>query len=574
MSVLVAVGLQSLTARGATEEVQAARGADSAAVNLPLTGIDSGAGQTQDDSTIYLPLTNKDGVAPSPSATTTVTPTTTITPTIEPSPTPTVTIAADLFVDDTNTTDTQDGSAEHPYANVQAAIDAASGNAITVAVAAGVYSENILIQDKTVHLYGGFVGGTLADYSSGDGGNFTDRNPTTNVSHLQGDKTDSVVTLVEAGASTVDGFRITNGTRSLIPEFGDRGGGIFVSGGAPTISYNLIENNDTRPPGSDGAEPLGGGIFAQGADIAILNNTIRKNISGRGGGIAIDGGIITIRGNTVQENSGGGPTNGDHGGGVYVFSPHAEISHNLIIGNEIGREENYGWGGGILVYGQGSFARLSFNTITENYAPSIGSGVFIDEGAIAILDHELIYNNQCPDGGTTGGVGLYVDGNINTKIGSHVTVLHTTITSHNCPTQGGNGLYVEAYSGVTVTNSIFWGNSNSNSDEADDIFVDETSQITFTYTIAEKAITGEGNLSVDPLFANPAQHDYHLRSTAGRWDPTANDGDGGFVIDANHSPAIDAADPASAFANEPTPNGARANLGVYGNTAEASKSSP
>jgi hypothetical protein len=45
-------------------------------------------------------------------------------------------------------------------------------------------------------------------------------------------------------------------------------------------------------------------------------------------------------------------------------------------------------------------------------------------------------------------------------------------------------------------------------------------------------------------------------------------------VDANHSPAIDAADPAAAYANEPSPNGSRANMGVYGNTAEASKSNP
>ena len=39
---------------------------------------------------------------------------------------------ADLFVDDTNTSGSADGSRQHPYANLQAAIDAASGNAITI----------------------------------------------------------------------------------------------------------------------------------------------------------------------------------------------------------------------------------------------------------------------------------------------------------------------------------------------------------------------------------------------------------------------------------------------------------
>lgn len=124
-----------------------------------------------------------------------------------------------------------------------------------------------------------------------------------------------------------------------------------------------------------------GGIFASGSDITILNNVIRNNTSGRGGGIAINGGIVTIRGNTVQDNHGRGLINGDHGGGSTSRPPQAEISHNLITGNEIGEDLDYGWGGGIIVYGEGSNALLSFNTITGNYAPSVGSGVFIDDGA-------------------------------------------------------------------------------------------------------------------------------------------------------------------------------------------------
>ena len=57
-----------------------------------------------------------------------------------------------------------------------------------------------------------------------------------------------------------------------------------------------------------------------------------------------------------------------------------------------------------------------------------------------------------------------------------------------------------------------------------------------------------------------------------RWNPAADGKKGGWKIDAAHSPAIDAADPASPFNLEPAPNGGRANLGAYGNTAEASKS--
>ncbi|MFQ5855276.1 MAG: NosD domain-containing protein, partial [Anaerolineae bacterium] len=64
-----------------------------------------------------------------------------------------------------------------------------------------------------------------------------------------------------------------------------------------------------------------------------------------------------------------------------------------------------------------------------------------------------------------------------------------------------------------------------------------------------------GNIAADPAFVNAASNDFHLRST-----PTL-------------SPAIDAGDPSSDYANEPEPNGGRINMGAYGNTSEAATSS-
>ena len=240
------------------------------------------------------------------------------------------------------------------------------------------------------------------------------------------------------------------------------------------------------------SDPLGGGIYAEGSDISILANIVRGNTAGRGGGIAIVGGEVHIRGNTIVDNTGVS----DHGGGLYIAAPGADISGNRIVGNAIGRELGYGWGGGIVVYGEGSSAVLSHNDVTGNYAPSVGSGVFIDDGAIAILDHELIHDNVCPDGGTTGGVGIYVDG-YGTTVGSQVTIVDTTVAGHDCQTQGGNGLYVEEQSAVTIRDSIFWDNGG------DDFIADATSRISATYTLSRESLPGSGNISTDPLFADP-----------------------------------------------------------------------
>jgi hypothetical protein len=72
----------------------------------------------------------------------------------------------------------------------------------------------------------------------------------------------------------------------------------------------------------------------------------------------------------------------------------------------------------------------------------------------------------------------------------------------------------------------------------------------------------------DPRFADPAHLDFHPLSTGGRWDPVTTN----YVLDGSSSPLVDAGSPTASFALEPTPNGSRLNIGLYGNSSEASKS--
>lgn len=79
----------------------------------------------------------------------------------------------------------------------------------------------------------------------------------------------------------------------------------------------------------------------------------------------------------------------------------------------------------------------------------------------------------------------------------------------------------------------------------------------------------KNSFGYDPLFANPAAMDYHLKSQFGRYNPAT----GTYTTaDTNTSRLIDLGDPAAAFGNEPAPNGGRINVGLYGNTREASLS--
>lgn len=458
--------------------------------------------------------------------------------------------AAQLYVDDDNKTGTASGTTKHPYATVTAALGKAkSGD--TVTVAKGSYSENLSISNKTITLLGGAPGGSAADYSGGKGGSFGARNPSAHATKITGTGAQkAVVTLIEAGKSKIDGFVISKGKGRKSGSYA-YGGGIYCYGGAPTISHNVIENNDTRSVKSSN----GGGIFASDCDATITGNVIRKNRSKLGAGIGAEESSVVISFNTVRDNT----ADGDHGGGMHLEGPNIKITDNLIAGNEVGRNLSWSWGGGLLVHSKGSTASLARNVVTNNYAAEIGSGEFIDDGAVATIENELIYGNQCP---SDGGAGIYVDGADHYSggpVGSKVTLINVTVANHKCSGQG-NGIYIEYHSKVTIKNSIFWGNGGK------DFFTKTSSTLSVTYTHSQQGYSGAGNSKADCLLANPAKGDLHLRSKKGRWDPAA----GKWVADGQHSPCIDAGEPSSSYSAEPKPNGSRINLGAHGNTKHAS----
>ena len=65
---------------------------------------------------------------------------------------------------------------------------------------------------------------------------------------------------------------------------------------------------------------------------------------------------------------------------------------------------------------------------------------------------------------------------------------------------------------------------------------------------------------------NPWDIDYHIKSEYGHWNGSS------WINDTETSPCLDAGFASSDYSNEPNPNGGVVNIGVYGNTVEASKS--
>jgi hypothetical protein len=419
-----------------------------------------------------------------------------------------------------------DGSVESPYTSLQDAIDA-SVTGDSVQVAEGTYAP-IVVSNKSIELAGGY------------GSDFGMRDRDAHVTRIAGSGSGAVVLLDVAGTTVVDGFYISGGARGVVSD------GSPYAEQSPLIRNNVIEDN----VGDAGAD--GGGIWCK-TNLVIEGNVIRRNHAGRGAGIFCVSYALDVSHNLVEENIG----HGDHGGGMFVGAGELTIAKNLVRNNVTGFGGDYGVGGGILVVGPGTVATLTGNVVTGNQAPKRGAGIFIDDESDATLSHDIVYANGC---GYAGGAGITVDGYDETRP-SKARLVHVTVAEHDC-TGTGEGLQIEN-SNVIVENSIFWGNG-------DDFASYGESSLEVRYTLSRELFEGEGMVHVDPQFADPANGDFHVMSSHGRY--VDDDGAASWVMDAVDSPALDAADPSASFGFEPMPNGARADLGAYGNTLEASKS--
>ena len=266
--------------------------------------------------------------------------------------------------------------------------------------------------------------------------------------------------------------------------------------GELVISHNEIYGNVTAAFEDDNR---GGGIHADAIDydggsptVRIEHNYVHDNEAGRGAGVEVRGRAAVIANNRIERNL----AHSDHGGGLYLSAADNTVTDNIVRSNEIGVTVGYGWGGGILVAGVP--ATLSGNVVTDNFAPTIGSGVFWDEGAIGTMTGDLVVGNRCTTDGRAGAA-IYVDGGDPGP--SRVTAERLTVVGHACPdAPDGGAILLEAGSSISITSSILWANGVDFGD-----------------------ITGDGEFTIDdsttsadddPLFVDPAGGDYSLQPSS------------------------------------------------------------
>ncbi len=429
-----------------------------------------------------------------------------------------------IYVDD-NAIGTRDGTSWiNAYASLQDALTAAdvSHDPVDIHVSQGVYKPdqgvNQVPGDRHaafalsdgVALRGGFAGLGQADPNARNVHDFTTvlhgdlhDDDGAEFSHYANNSQHVVVSQHNDHTAVLDGFTITGGLgwsgpgiscydsnalfvnctitqNKSIGREGGFGGGMYISGGSPTLLHCTFEAN--------WALAEGGGLWCQ--------SWSKPTLSG-----------CQFRGNTAAT-----------GGGMSVAGSHPVVANCLFENNE-------------AFYGAG---------LASHYRGH------------PLVSHCTFYGNRSQDGGT---------------------------------------LYVGYQSLVTVTNCILWN-------DGPEIISGEDSSVNVTFSTIRGQWPGLGNIDIDPLFAAPGHWvhiqdsnapaepndpnavwvggDYHLKSEAGRWIPAdsiePNSIGENWVLDGVTSPCIDAGDPNGPVQFEPLPHGDVINMGAYGNTPEASKS--
>ena len=167
----------------------------------------------------------------------------------------------------------------------------------------------------------------------------------------------------------------------------------------------------------------------------------------------------------------------------------------------------------------------------DDFAVSFYSG----EGPGSVLKNFIIKNNF---------MAVFI-------AGSSPTISNLTIVDNMY------GIEASPGSEPDISNIIFWNNNYS------DLFGCRTS-----YSRVNYVSSGQGNINGDPLFVDPENDDYRLRSNRGRYWPEYDV----WILDRLNSPCIDGGDPNAGPLDEPMPNGNRINMGAYGGTPQASMS--
>lgn len=320
------------------------------------------------------------------------------------------------------------------------------------------------------------------------------------------------------------------------------GGGAYLVGGNYTdepmwwpdvnIQYSAFSLNSAGH---------GGAVYAR-VDTDILWTTFTENeangseSSAAGGALYLsDYNLIQAYGLTFTENTSAGP------GGAVALNDSGQFFTNVTTfeGNTAAR-------GGAVYVGRDSSADVWRSAFTGNQASQRGGGIFAERAYSLDVESSLFTGNSAGAGG--GAVGLQ-DAPISNASGRPAWLMNTTISANHAP--AGAALDVAGRSVARLTNNIIAFNDSgvrAGSDAAvafshNDVYGNGTDFAGIANPAGQN-----GNVSVDPGFANRAADDYHLAPAS----PLVDQGDAGEFYYWSQD-----------LGNTPRVQGANVDLGAY-----------
>jgi len=213
--------------------------------------------------------------------------------------------------------------------------------------------------------------------------------------------------------------------------------------------------------------------------------------------------------------------------------------HVLGAGAAVTTIDGGGSGPVVLATSVGPGTKLDGFTITNSTALS-GGGIYLDSSS-PVISNCVFDGNSAPGGFGAKGGGMYNDN----YYGYSLPTVTNCVFDGNSATGGdgkGGGMY-NIDSSPTVTNCILANNSAGSSGGG--IYADGTSSPTIDYNDVWNnpggnydpiTLKGPNDISVDPMFVNPAAQDFHLMSGSPCIDAGTNDGAPGEDMDGNHRP--------------------------------------
>jgi hypothetical protein len=268
---------------------------------------------------------------------------------------------------------------------------------------------------------------------------------------------------------------------------------------------------------SDGGD-LDGNLVIQGSTNADSSGSVL--VRGGSDGISVVGSRVTLRDLTIMNAA----------RGIYFFS-----NRNSTVERVLTRNNNYGL-----------FLDLAVNSTLRNVRVwnNSAGGILLQNTATTLVEHFTFVANQGPayelinsrDDVFQNNI-VVVTNNFH-ALSMSTSLIASTFIDYNLYYFGSPTNPVLIHD--SATNLLNWQRARGK---------DYRSAVT------------------NPLLHDVAGGDFHLRSTVGRFQPGT-----GWVVDGQHSFAIDGANPASPFTNEPAPHNRRANMGAFGNTIFASQS--